>query len=206
VRAIVPLAKGTEVLFSYMPHLHDRAARRESLDSYGFVCNCELCALPDHLSNALDTKIKKARIARRHVKRFYNSVFKEGKDWYEERDAIHALRHFDIYMSTIIRERLFYHYDPFDLPIEFFHIFGKKAVLQRVGQAVLNVLHRHLGTGVCGDGMGVDSVSWLLEQLQLHMVDSKKYFIYMESKRSHILDAQIENTASSIISCLQSLP
>jgi hypothetical protein len=72
VRAIVPLAKGTEDLFCYKFRLLERADRRQFFsETCQFDCNCELCALPDDLSNNLDTKIMLANDAAKYLERFF---------------------------------------------------------------------------------------------------------------------------------------
>jgi hypothetical protein len=108
VRAIVPLPKGSEVFFPYKTSLSSRAERRESLKNYGFVCNCELCALPIRLSIALDKKIKLAKDAQSYLIRFCER---------QEHDAIRALQLLDIYMSVTIREGLFFDYSLFFVPL-----------------------------------------------------------------------------------------
>jgi hypothetical protein len=211
VRAIVPLPKGTEVLFPYQVALRDRAGRRASLKSYGFVCNCELCALPDDLSNALDTKINLANNASDYLGRFFER---------QERDAIRALQFLDIFMSGIIRERLFFQfldifmsgiirerlffdYTHFFAALRLFHILGNPILLQQVGKAILGVLQRHLGTGVY-DGAAAETLAlYLDESKRLDTTGSKQN--YLSANGDHTLNAQLEKTASSIISNIQNL-
>jgi hypothetical protein len=202
IRAIVPLAKGTEVLFAYQLRLRKRAERREFLwKAYKFHCNCELCALPDDLSNALDTKIELASNAAEYLDRFYAR---------KEHDAIHAVLSLDIFMSIMIRERLSAYYPDFYRPLQLLGLFGNKNLLQQVGQAIIRVFHRYLGTGYSvssGATAGVESVSLFVDEALRHISDPNihGYFVSIEAYGE---DAQLEfeKVISSIISDLQSLP
>jgi hypothetical protein len=174
------------VLFTYLSDLLDRAGRRESLvNKHRFVCNCELCALPDDLSNAFDTKIKLANEASDRLDRFY---FK-GQVPAAERDIIRVVHSLDTFMSIIIWQRLFFDYQQLFWPLRIFQAFARPTLLQRVAQAIIRVLRRYLGTG-SSKGAGVEFVtSFLKDEID-----------------SFLLEAQLEKTASTIISNLQSLP
>jgi hypothetical protein len=199
VRAIVPLAKGTEVLFTYQFSLLERAERRQyTSKAFRFECNCELCALPDDLSNALDTKIKLAKEASEYLDRFLGR---------KEPDAIRAVHSLDTFMSTVIRERLLVHYPDFFYALRLLAVFGNPTLLQRVGHAILRLFRRYLGTSYSGGNAGVESVSWFFDKALRDISDSKKHR-YFISIGAHGADAQreLEKTVSSIISNLQSLP
>jgi hypothetical protein len=193
VRAIVPLEKDTEVLFSYRPSLRDRAGRRQSLEEqYGFVCSCELCALPDDHSNAFDAKIKLAKNASNQLERLFEDLRSRVKE-----DMIRAAQFLEIYLSITIRERLFVDYRLLVLPLTFFLDIGRPTLLQRVGNAVLGVFQRHLGTGV-KNNTGVQSVSMFIKSALLDCSSA--------ATTDPLLEARLEKAASSIISALQSLP
>jgi hypothetical protein len=199
VRAIIPLAKGTEVLFNYQFSLLERAERRESLSkSYQFDCSCELCTLPDDLSNALDTKIKLANEASEYLDRFLRQ---------REPDAIRAVQSLDTFMSTIIRERLLVRYSDFFYPLRLLAVFGNPTLLRRVGHSILRLFRRYLGTGYFGGNAGVESASWLLDEALEEIADSEEHE-YFFSIGTRGVDAQreLEKAVSSIISNLQSLP
>jgi hypothetical protein len=168
--------------------------RRHVLEEhYGFVCNCELCALPDDLSNALDKKFKLAHDANVYMTRFWKR---------EEHNAIRALQLFDIYMSIIIRERLFFEYEHLVNVRGVFQRLGNSTLLQETGKALLGLLERHLGTGVYR-GAGVETFSLCLEQAARNIAESTED---VAIKRNRRLDAQLQKTASNVISYLQSLP
>jgi hypothetical protein len=197
MRAIVPLPKGTEVLFSYKECLSDRATRRDSYRNFAFVCNCELCALPDDLSNALDIKIKKANDAADYLERFFECPKTAP-------NTIRAVQLLDIYMSTIIRERLFFDYTRFFIPLKIFGFLGNPVLLKQIGQATVRLFRRHLGEdGVSGGMASVQSLTSCLEQL-LHIANMKLRD-FMVIFPHHPLSAQLEKTASNIISALESL-
>jgi hypothetical protein len=199
MRAIVPLSKGTEVLFNYHPALDDRAKRRERLSKYNaFVCQCELCALPDDLSNALDVKIKQANDAYSYVNRFFDG---------EEDDAIRALRLLDTFVSFTIRERLYFKYSSLFLPVKIFTRMKEPDVLRQVGDAILRVFHRHLGSGSSVDGISsVGHMSSILEIYVRSLVQIKEVQGLPAQEKDCRLDAQLRRTAESIISSLQSIP
>jgi hypothetical protein len=117
VRAIVPLSKGTEIFFQYQPSLEDRAGRRESLERYGFMCG-----LPDDLSNALDKKIKLVKDADDY---WYRFIIRK------EHDAIRAIQLVAILMSITIRERLFFDYAQFYLPLNLLCFFPEKQLYSK---------------------------------------------------------------------------
>jgi hypothetical protein len=201
VRAIVPLAKGTEVLFTYQFSLLERAERRQyTAKAFKFECNCELCALPDDVSNALDTKIKLANEASEYLDRFLHR---------QEPDAIRAVQSLDTFMSTIIRERLLVCYSDFFYPLRLLAVFGNPTLLRRVGHSILRLFRRYLGTGYSGGNAGVESVSWLLDEALRDIADSEKHE-YFFSIGTRGVDAQreLEKAVSSIVSTgnLQSLP
>jgi hypothetical protein len=166
-----------------------RAARRASLECYGFVCNCELCALPNDRSKALDTKIKKANDAARYLDRFSKK---------EECNAIRAAQLLDVFMTTIIGERLFL-YEHFANTLSLFAQFRKPNLLQQVGKAILHVLNHHLGAG---DSNAVVFSLCLGMFTQLAQPKPEDNF----PANKHRLDAELEKTASSIVFNLQSLP
>jgi hypothetical protein len=200
MRAIVPLPKGTEVLFNYNPTLIDRAKRREQLAKrYGFVCQCELCALPDDLSNALDVKIKQAKDAYSYVDRFFDG---------EEDDAIRALRLLDTYVSFTIREGLYFNYSTLFLPVKIFVRMKDPDVLRRVGNAIHRLFHRHVGSGSSGNGnASVAYMSSILESSVRGLDQIKEVEALLPAEeKDRRLDAQLRQTAESIISSLQSLP
>jgi hypothetical protein len=162
------------------------------------VCNCELCALPDDLSDALDTKIESVNKAAKYLDRFCLG---------QERDGVHAIQLLDMLMTTIIKERLFFDYSRFFLPLQLFTFFGNVTLLQQVGQATLSVLRRYLGTGIsaAGGDAGIEYVSSYIKQSLRHIADSTTH-AYRSVNTAHALNAQLKKTASNIISNLQSLP
>jgi hypothetical protein len=157
------------------------------------VCKCELCSLPDALSDALDTKISIAKDASEFVGQFCRR--REG-------DPFAAIQLFDTYMSIIIQERLFFDYKQFLLPLRFFGMFDKPDLLQQVGEAVHRVFQRHLGTGV-DYGAGVETLSLYLESVLHPMHDIP---MLQDSADAHRLDARLKEAASSIVSYLDSIP
>jgi hypothetical protein len=192
----VSLPKGTEVLSSYNLNMAGRAARRESLKCYGFECNCELCALPDDLSNALDVKIKLANDAAAYLYRFYEL---------EEDDPYRAVQLLDVFMSITIRERLVFKYNQFFLPLKIFGLLAKPRLVQQVGDAILRVFYRHLGDTGLGDGnASVENMTATLERVRDQLVIPQSESL--ASMGLHDLDAQLEKAASSIVSYLKSVP
>jgi hypothetical protein len=194
VRAIVPLPKGTEVFYSYNLGLLDRAGRRKSLDRYQFVCNCELCALPDDFSNALDSKINQSFDTALYLSRFYKG---------EEDDPFRAIQTTAFLMSTIIRERLFFTYAHFFIPLQLFTVMGRPDLLQEVGKAVFRLFRRHLGSNGVGDGNAS------VEEVSLYIEDALSRFTpeaFSPTNRDRRLEALLEKTASNIVSDIQSLP
>jgi hypothetical protein len=201
MRAIVPLPKGTEVLFSYKECLRDRATRRDSYRNLAFVCNCEMCALPDDLSNALDIKIKKANDAADYLERFFKPQFPVT-----EPNIIRAVELLDIYMSIVIGERLFSDYTQFFFPLKIFGFLGGPVLLKQIGQAIVRLYRRHLGEdGVTGGTASVQIFTSCLERLLRGCADMK-LLDFMDTFPDHPLSAQLEKTASNIISALESLP
>jgi hypothetical protein len=200
VRAIVPLAKDTEVHYPYKPSLRDRAERRQLLlEKYGFMCYCELCSLPDDLSNALDNKIKLVNVAADNLDRLYE----DPESMVRGDTMIRALQFLDIRMSITIRERLFFDYRQFVQPLYFLLVYKRPDLLQRVGNAILGVFRRHLGTGI-KNNTGVEHLSTHIEWALLILAhsDAKDY----AAATSPAIEDRLERTASSIISALQSLP
>jgi hypothetical protein len=197
MRATVPLAKGTEVLYCFSQSLLDRAGRRDMVKNYGFVCNCELCALPDDLSIALDNKIRQAREAADYLKLFC------GREQMNERNMLRAVELLDIYTSIIIRERLFFAYSQFLLPVKVVAILGTQAQLQKVGHAVLQIFRRHLGTCGFGDSDASVSVDALSSWLESTFISFEKHTFLCADSPLHV---QMEQTASRIISDLESIP
>jgi hypothetical protein len=192
------------VLFTYKQELLDRAGRRESLSKiHGFLCNCELCALPDDRSNALDTKIRMADEADADLHYFLDAP-QRGRHL---QDMIRAIQTLDKFMTTIIQERLFFDYNKFFLAVKLFAFFGNRTLLQQVGEAVLSVLRRHLGTGisVSGGDVGVEYVTLYLEHSLRHVADSTAH-ANLSATSAYAFDALLKKTASNIISNLQSLP
>jgi hypothetical protein len=193
VRAIVPLPKGTEVFFPYQPSLEDRAGRREGLERYGFVCNCEMCGLPDDLSDALDKKIKLAKDAQDYLIRFCEQ---------QEHDAIRAIQHVAIFMSITIRERLFFDYTQFYLPLNLLCFFGKTTLLEDVCKAVHQLYQRHLGHKAAEVKILSSYLENALGNISLH----KTKEAYLASVGAHRLITRLEETARSIISDIQNIP
>jgi hypothetical protein len=189
-RAIVALLKGTEVVFSYKESLRSRAVRRGRLSRFGFVCNCEMCALPDSRSNALDTKIKKSNEAAAYLERFCGRIPTDP-----EQDIIRAVELLDIYMSVIIEERLFTEYTQFNIPLRVLAVFGKPALFEQLAQAVLRLFRRHLAPG-----------HELADEETLRSFADMKLLDIIGISPDHPLHAHLETTASTIISKIESLP
>jgi hypothetical protein len=218
VRAAVPLPKGTEVHITYKEGIYgDRAARRQVLEKEcGFVCKCELCSLPDVLSSALDMKINLVNEADAFMYNLMDGPRKE--DWGtfrrisgprpKERDVMRATQLLDLRMTIAIQERLFAHdYSQFSVPIKLLTFFGQPTLVERVGQATLRVLRRHLGTSISGGDTGVKQMSGYI-QLAASAADAvaqAKPDAYLSAGPDHPVNVQLEKTASSIISNLQSL-
>jgi hypothetical protein len=196
VRAIVSLSKGTEILFPYQPSLEDRAERRKSLERYGFVCNCEICGLPNDLSDALDEKIKLVKDAVLYWNRLYKG---------QEIDVIRAVQLVEIFMSITIRERLFFNYALFVHPLNLLRAFGKPALLEEVCKALRQLYQRHLGNGV-HRGAGVKTVSLYLEESLRHVDGHQTNEAYLAFVRGHRLDTRLEAMARSVISYIQNIP
>jgi hypothetical protein len=197
VRAMIPLPKGTEVLWPYKPSLCSRAVRRESLKRFGFVCNCELCALPSNLSKALDTKIKLANEAAAYLDHF---CIPKLTGTVPEADIVRAVELLDAYMSTIIGERLYFQYTQFNLSLRVLAVFGKPALVERVGRAILRLYRRHLGDR---DGLVEVFSSWLDATLRI-MADMRPY-VYLGYIPDDSFNARLEKTVSTIISSIESL-
>jgi hypothetical protein len=174
------------------------------------VCNCELCTLPDSLSNTLDAKIKTATEARDYVtdflKRQLELQVNVSRYVGYERDAFRAAQLLDIYMSIIIHERLFFDYSPFYLSLKFFSRVGQKLLLEQVGEAVLCLFRRHLGTGE-HQRVGVKHASVFLEEAlsSIGRDSIRTLGNQLASIGSDSLDAQLQSTAANIIFNLQSL-
>jgi hypothetical protein len=193
VRAIVPLSKGTEILFPYQPSLEDRAERRKSLERYGFVCNCEMCGLPDDLSDALDKKIKLLKDADDYLSRLY--LYQQ-----KEHDAIRALQNLEIYMSITIRERLLFSYGPFMRPLHFFFYFGRATLFEEVGKAVHQLYQRHLGKAEVGP------LALYLDNALHNIVPNPEIEGHLASLGAGRFDDRLKEMARSIISEIQNIP
>jgi hypothetical protein len=122
-------------------------------------------------------------------------------------DMICAVRTLDMLMTTIIQERIFFDYNKLFLAVKLFAFFGNRTLLQQVGEAVLSVLRRHLGTGisVSGGDVGFEYVTLYLEHSLRHIADSTAH-ANLSATSAYALDALLKKTASNIISNLQSLP
>jgi hypothetical protein len=210
VRAIVPLSKGTEVHLTYKEgHLSDREGRQQLLaKECGFVCKCELYSLPDVLSSALDMKINLVNEADALMYNLMDGPRRE--DWGtfrriseprpKERDVMRATQLLDLRMTIAIQERLFaVDYSQFTVPIKLLTFFGKPALVQRVGQATLRVCCCHQGTEI-----GVEQMSGYIQNAlgAANTIARVKPDAYLPD---HPINVQLEKTASSIISNLQSL-
>jgi hypothetical protein len=110
-------------------------------------------------------------------------------------------------MTIMIQERLLVHYPLFFLALRLLAVFGNPTLLQRVGQAILGIFRRYLGTGYSGGDGGVESVSWFLDNAPGRIANSEQdaYFISIGT-RSVDAQRELEMAVSSIVSNLQSLP
>jgi hypothetical protein len=198
VRAIVPLAKGTEVFGSYTSKLGfgSRANRRKALEEKGgFVCQCEICTLPDDLSDALDTKITDAMKAGRYINQMFNGTHS---------DYDGGVRCIETLMTTITEERIF---NPNDLmmPILFFAFFHLRILLAEVGQVLVPVLERYWGTD---KGIGEHPANTLRRYLEdpLTIPAWASGELYRATNLGREFYARLGQVASNIITSLKSLP
>jgi hypothetical protein len=182
---------------TYKPVFSVRATRRQSLVNYGFVCQCEVCGLPDHVSDARDAKFKLADDAAN----FILEIVTGKKLLRGKTDARRALQCIQTYFSFITQERTFYP-DDLMLPITFFAFLGLADPLRQVGEVLHPILTRYCGPG--------DAFS-LAESLSRYLKDPRTHFRWGAHKTTgdHVslagFDDLIQRTVSSIISNLRDL-
>jgi hypothetical protein len=195
---MVPLAKGTEVLSSILPTLEPRAVRQKILkNARGFVCYCEVCILPDHLSNALDAKIKAAIEADLYIAKMLDGTHK---------DYDGGARCLETLITTITEERIltFHH---LMMSIHFFTFFRNPKLLREVGQVLVPILARYYGTE---EGYGKQPA----DSLPLAIKDPSVLPIWGDAERlrapifksGQAFHARLERVASNVIASLKRLP
>jgi hypothetical protein len=195
VRAIVPVAKGTEVFYSNSPTLRSRADRRKELeDAHGFVCHCELCTLPDHLSNALDSKIFAAIEANRYIMLMFGGMYN---------DYVNVARCVETLITTITEERML-SVQHLMTPILFFAFFHKRRLVKMVGQVVLSVFERYWGPGQEKGEQPAINLSRMLENPpDWHSGERERRRV---SNLGEVFNARLDEVASNIIASLKRLP
>jgi hypothetical protein len=164
--------------------------------NYGFVCRCEACGLPDHLSDARDAKLKVAA----DLSDFLWAVCAEKTPLKGETDVRRALQGVETLLSFRTQERAFNNRDLI-LPVILFSFFGLARPMQEVGEVVLPTLMRFWGPG-----HGFYSAKNLCRFLK-----DPGFIRWGAYKRSseHVslagFDKLIQKTVSSVISSLRNL-
>jgi hypothetical protein len=113
------------------------------LESEGFLCQCELCALPDHISDTLDVKLKVIDEAA-----WFIVDRKECKD---EEDSLRALQHLEDVTSSLSEPRIASYID-FILPLHLLAYLGREDRFLKVLEAMIPAYERCLGNRGLGDG------------------------------------------------------
>jgi hypothetical protein len=196
---MVPLAKGTEVLISYLSMLESRAIRQKTLEKAGFsaACHCEVCTLPSRLSDALDKKIKAAIEADDYLVQMF-----EGK----HKDYVGGARCLETLVTTITEERMFTLHHLMT-PIFFFTFFRKRRLLKEVGQVLVPILGRYWGKDQGIGDQPADTIPRYLEDPSTMPVwkDAERLRVPI-FKSGQVVHAQLERVASNIITSLKRLP
>jgi hypothetical protein len=193
LRAEVPIPKGSEIFFSYQPSIHIRARRREQLKCYGFDCHCEMCALPDPLSDALDAKINMANDALEFVFKFLY-----GK----EDDMCRCLSSLETLISITSEEGLLDE-QTLLMPVIFILVFGRIEPLREVGQVVLSVFQRYWAP----TSLVIKYLSGVLDNPQASPIWNhiKVPWISQSEADSDEFDARLQTMASNVVSSLRQL-
>jgi hypothetical protein len=195
IRALVPIAKGSEVFTTYKSIFEVRATRRESLMSYGFFCQCEVCGLPDHLSDARDAKLKSAKDALD----FLQDILFSRKFLLRKADVRRGLQCVRTYFSFVTQERTFDD-ETLMIPIFFFAFLGLSKPMRDIGEVLHPILMRYWGPG-----HGIVSA----KSLSRYLNDPRTNIQWEGYKRNGNLvslagfDDLIQKTVSSIITSLR---
>jgi hypothetical protein len=132
MRALVPIAKGSEIFINACDYyiFDSRPARRKNIArEYDFVCQCEVCTLPDHLSDARDAKLWLAGDA----SDFIWGVLKGRTLLRTEADVRRGLKGLQAFFSFIMQERTLSNMLP-ALPVFFFTHLGLEKPLRDIGK------------------------------------------------------------------------
>jgi hypothetical protein len=196
---MVPLAKGTEVLISYLSMLESRANRQKELETGGFsnVCRCEVCTLPARLSNALDTKIKAAIEAYDYLLQMFGGKHK---------DYVGGARCLETLITTITEERMFTVHHLMT-PIFFFTFFRNRRLSKEVGQNLMPIFERYWGSDERLSNQPAITLPRYLE-------DPSTIPVWQDAVRLRVpifksgqeFHARLERVASTIITSLKRLP
>jgi hypothetical protein len=158
--------------------------------NYSFVCRCEVCGLPDHLSDARDAKLKLAYDA----SNFIWEIVTGKQELKGNPDVRRALQCVQTYFSFVTQERLFDDQKLLLLPIYFFSFLGLPERVREVGEVLLPILTRYTGAG-----HGSTSAKFL-----------SQYLKDLKPRRPNLklpagFDDLIQKTVSSVISNLRDI-
>jgi hypothetical protein len=196
LRASVALPKGAELLRAYGDNQEVRQDRREMLYFYGFVCHCEMCALPIELSLLHDTKIREARDKFRYLMRFLSGG---------ETDIVRALQTLEDYMFVIVEERLFIHLDLI-LSLRVFASIHDFESFRMVGAKLLLIVERSFGSDGHGpQGVSVSFVSRMIEDPYSHIQMCGRFRIDADQNTMRRLQNLFRRTALSVLASFQKL-
>jgi hypothetical protein len=189
---MVPLAKGAEVFYSYMPALGSKADRQKLLnETGGFLCRCEMCTLPDYLSDALDTKIKIAIGARLYINQMLDGT---------HNDYVGGAR----CIETLITEERIFSANLLLMSTTFFVFFRRRRLLKEVGQVLVPILERYWGSEPGIGEQPADSLSRLLKNPpDWHSGEHGRLRV---SNLGEEFQARLGEVASNIIAILKRLP
>jgi hypothetical protein len=206
IRALAPIAKGSEIFFAYKEICSVRSARRQSLMNYAFDCRCEVCGLPDHLSDARDAKLKSANEAIS----FLWGICAGRRPLMGKPDVRHALQCVQTSFSFVTQERMFDEDEKqLMLPFFFFALLGLDKPMRDIGEVLHPILMHFWGPG--HGFYSAKSLSRFLNDPRTIM--QQEAFQRNALNGNHLtvllalagLDDLIQKTVSSVISSLRNL-
>jgi hypothetical protein len=194
LRAVAPIAKGSEIFFSYLRLMRVRDERRGLLNKYGFICHCEMCALPDRLSDALDAKINLVKDASTF------EFLREILSGPNEDNIRRGLSTLETIVAISTEERLL---DTQTLmtPFAFLFLFRRLKLVGKVGQVLLSVFRRYCGPG----SIVVKYISGCLDNPRASPAWNLLPVHWASQAVREDFDEKLETMAANVVSSLRKL-